>query len=135
MATGVNKVILLGRLGKEPESQQFESGKKTSFPLATSEVYKDKNGNRQESTDWHNIVLWRGLAEIAEQYLHKGDLVYLEGKIKSRSYEDNGIKKYITEILGDNLVMLGKSSSNYSESVETKSMVAEDNNNNEEMPF
>lgn len=134
MSTGVNKVILLGRLGKDPETTQFEFGKKTTFTLATSEVYKDKNGNRQEVTDWHNIVLWRGLAEIAEQYLHKGDQVYLEGKIKSRSYEDNGLKKYITEIVVDNMTLLGKNNSSSQEAGESKSVSVSDQNDTP-LPF
>jgi single-strand DNA-binding protein len=109
MANGVNKVILIGNLGKDPETQTFESGvKKTSFPLATSEEYKDKEGNKIQQTEWHNIVLWRGLAEVAEKYLSKGNSVYIEGKIKTRSWEDkDGNKRYTTEIVGDNMTMLG----------------------------
>ncbi len=109
MANGVNKVILIGNLGKDPESQTFDSGvKKTSFPLATSEEYKDKEGNKVQQTEWHNIVLWRGLAEVAEKYLAKGNSVFIEGKIKTRSWEDkDGNKRYITEIVGDNMTMLG----------------------------
>lgn len=106
---GVNKVILVGNLGKDPEVLTFENGvKKAAFSLATTETYKDKDGNKVDQTEWHNIVLWRGLAEIAEKYLHKGSSIYVEGKIKTRSYELNGVKKYITEIYGDNFQMLGK---------------------------
>lgn len=97
--SGVNKVILVGHLGKDPEVRVFESGqRKVTFTLATSEYYKDKDGNRVQITDWHNIVCWRNLAENAERYLTKGKLIYLEGKIKTRSWEDNGVKKYFTEI-------------------------------------
>lgn len=105
----INKVILIGRLGKDPEVVNFESGtKKVSFPLATGESYTNKNGERIENTEWHNIVLWRRLAEIAEQYLTKGDPVYLEGKLRTRNYDDkDGNKRYITEIEVDNLSMLG----------------------------
>lgn len=106
---GINKVILIGNLGKDPEVKTLESGAKVAnFSLATSESYKGKDGQRVTQTEWHNIVLWRGLAEVAEQYLKKGNQVYIEGKIRSRSWEDkDGNKKYITEIQGDNLTMLG----------------------------
>lgn len=106
---GVNRVILLGNLGKDPEIMAFDNGvKKASFSLATSESYKNKEGNRVDQTEWHNIVLWRGLAEVAEKYLKKGNQVYIEGKIKTRSYEQDGVKKYVTEIFADNMTMLGK---------------------------
>lgn len=105
---GINKVILVGNLGRDPEIHTFSDGtKKASFSLATTESYKDREGKRVDQTEWHNIVLWRGLAEIAEKYLRKGDQIYLEGKIRRREYEDNGQKKYVYEILGDNMIMLG----------------------------
>jgi len=97
--SGVNKVILIGRLGRDPELRTFENGaKKASFSIATSEFYKDRDCNRVEQTDWHNIVCWRNFAEVAEKHLAKGKLIYLEGKLRTRSWEDNGIKKYTTEI-------------------------------------
>lgn len=106
--SGVNKVILLGRLGKDPEVKHLQSGQTVAnFSIATSESYKDKNGEKKETTEWHNIVLWRGLAEVAEKYLHKGDLVYIEGKLTTRSWEKDGVTRYVTEVLGSNLVMLG----------------------------
>lgn len=109
--SGINKVILIGRLGKDPEIRTFESGqKRASFSLATSETYKDKEGNRVENTEWHNIVCWRNLADIAEQYLFKGKLIYIEGKLKTRSWEDNGAKRYITEIEASTFTMLGSKS-------------------------
>jgi len=110
---GVNKVILVGNLGKDPEIKYFESGvAKASFSLATSESYMAKSGERVDTTEWHNIVLWRGLADIAEKYLKKGDPIYLEGKIRNRSWDDaDGNKKYITEIEGNNLVMLARKNS------------------------
>ncbi len=111
MARSVNKVILVGNLGKDPEVRHLESGAVVAnFSLATSDSYKDKNtGELITNTDWHNIVLWRGLAEIAEKYAKKGDKIYIEGKLKSRSYQDqDGVTKYITEVLGDNLVLLGR---------------------------
>ena len=109
MATGINKVILIGNLGKDPDIMRLESGvKKASFSLATTEVYKNKEGAKTEHTEWHNIVLWRGLAEVAENYLKKGNTVYIEGRIRRRGYEDKeGQKRSITEILGDTMTMLG----------------------------
>ena len=107
--SGVNKVILVGRLGKDPEVRHLESGAAVAnFSIATSETYKDKQGNKQETTEWHNIVLWRGLAEIAEKYLTKGNLVYIEGKLKTRNWQDkDGNTRYTTEVVGDNMTMLG----------------------------
>jgi single-strand DNA-binding protein len=106
---GVNKVILIGHLGKDPEMQTFEGGNMLcKFSLATSEVFKDKAGNKQEKTEWHNIVIWGALADVAQKYLRKGAPVYLEGKINNRSYDDkDGNKKYITEIRVENMQMLG----------------------------
>lgn len=106
---GVNRVILIGNLGREPEIRSFEGGvKKASFPLATTETYRNREGERTEHTEWHNLILWRGLAEIAEKYLHKGSSIYVEGRIRSRSWDDpNGQKKYITEVEVLNMVMLG----------------------------
>jgi len=105
----INKVILIGNLGKDPEVRHLEGGVAVArFPLATSETFKDKNGERQERTEWHNIVLWRGLAEVSEKYLRKGQSVYIEGKIRSNNYTDkDGIQRYSTEIVADNMTMLG----------------------------
>jgi len=105
---GVNKAILIGRLGKDPEVRHLEGGAAVAnFPIATSEVYRDRVTNeKKEQTEWHNIVLWRGLAEIAEKYLKKGDMVYVEGKLRTRSWERDGVTRYTTEIVGDNLTML-----------------------------
>ena len=106
--SGVNKVILVGRLGKDPEIRNLENGATVAnFSMATSESYKDKTtGDKKEITEWHNIVLWRGLADIAAKYLHKGDLVYIEGKLRTRSWEKEGVTRYSTEIIGDNMTML-----------------------------
>lgn len=125
---GVNKVILVGNLGKDPEVRHLENGATVAnFPIATTESYKDRNGNRQEQTEWHNIVLWRGLAEIAEKYLRKGNQVYIEGKLRSRSWEDKeGNTRYITEVIGENLTMLGgRSDSNDSPAAAKSSKPAE----------
>ncbi len=106
---GINKVILIGNLGKDPETFTVENGvKKVSFSLATTESYKDKDGNKIDQTEWHNVVLWRGLADVAEKYLSKGNQVYIEGKIKTRAWDDkDGNKRYTTEIYADNMTMLG----------------------------
>lgn len=110
---GLNKVTLIGNLGKDPEVQTLETGiVLAKFSLATSESYKDSEGVKQTQTEWHTIIVWRSLAEVAGKYLRKGSTIYLEGKIKTRSYEDkDGNKKYVTEIIADNFIMLGKASS------------------------
>ena len=106
----VNKVILLGNVGKDPEVRYLDTGiAVATFPLATTDrAYTLANGTQvPERTEWHNLVLWRGLAETAEKYVHKGDKLYIEGKIRSRSYDDQtGAKRYITEIFVDNMEML-----------------------------
>ncbi len=116
----VNKVILVGNVGKDPEMRYFDNDvAKASFPLATSERgYTTSSGTQvPERTEWHNIVCWRGLAQIAEKYVQKGTLLYIEGKIRSRSYEDqNGIKRYITEVVADNLELLSRKAPSASES-------------------
>jgi single-strand DNA-binding protein len=106
----VNKVILVGNVGKDPETRYLdESTAITKFPMATSESYKNRSGERVTTTEWHNVVLWRGLAQVAEKYVKKGTQVYIEGRIKTRSYDDaDGNKKYITEIVGDQMQLLGR---------------------------
>ncbi|MFA4862459.1 MAG: single-stranded DNA-binding protein [Bacteroidales bacterium] len=106
---GVNRVILIGNLGKDPEIRSLEGGVKVAnFSLATTETYKGKNGEKVDQTEWHNVVLWRGLAEVAENYLKKGNSIYVEGKIRTRDWTDkDGNKRYTTEIIADNMVMLG----------------------------
>lgn len=106
---GLNKVCLIGHLGKDPEVKLLEKKMKVSrFSLATSESYKDANGKLKTNTDWHNIVMWGNLAEVSEKYLHKGNLVYLEGKLKQRNYESKtGDKKYVTEVVAEHIIMLG----------------------------
>jgi single-strand DNA-binding protein len=126
--SGVNKVILVGRLGKDPEVRNLENGATvTSFSMATSETYKDKTtGERKEITEWHNVVLWRGLAEVAGKYLHKGDQVYIEGKLRTRSWEKDNVTRYTTEIVGDNMTLLGSkpSGSGNSERVQAPAISA-----------
>jgi single-strand DNA-binding protein len=111
MNGSVNKVILIGNLGKDPEIKRLENGAViASFPLATSEIFTDKNtGEKREITDWHDIVLWRGLAEVAEKYIRKGTKVYVEGKLKKRSWQDKeGNNRYATEVVGDDLTILSR---------------------------
>ena len=113
---GVNKVILIGNLGKNPDVVAFQQDrndensnvvKKASFPLATTEYRKNKEGERVEQTEWHNVVCWRTLAEIAEKILRKGTQIYVEGKLQTRSWEDrDGNKRYITEVVADNFTVL-----------------------------
>lgn len=114
---GVNKVIILGRVGKDPEIRNLENGTSVAtFSVATSETWKDKTtGEKKEHTDWHNIVLWRGLADIAAKYVHKGDQIYIEGKMRTRSWEKDGITRYTTEIIGDQMNLLGGKPSDRSE--------------------
>jgi single-strand DNA-binding protein len=105
----INRVILVGNLGKDPEIRHLDGGVAVArFPIATSETYKDKTGNKVERTEWHNIVAWRGLAEVAEKYLKKGQSVYIEGKIRTNNYQDKeGVQRYSIEIVADNMTMLG----------------------------
>lgn len=108
----INKVILVGNVGKDPEVRYLDSGVAVAnFPFATSETYKNKNGEKVTTTEWHNIVLWRGLAEVVEKYVTKGSQLYLEGKIRTRSWDDrDGNKRYTTEIVADTMQMLGRRS-------------------------
>lgn len=111
MSNSVNKVILVGRLGVDPEVKTFENGVKLCrFSLATSETFKGKDGEKSEHTEWHQIVLWRNLAGIGEMILSKGDLIYVEGRIRQRSWTDSESKqqKYSFEIVGDELHLLSR---------------------------
>ena len=105
----VNKVILIGHLGKDPEVRHLEGGTTVAnFTMATNEYYKDKQGTRVERTEWHNIAAWRGLAELAEKYLRKGQQVYVEGRIRTRQYQDKDNQtRYITEIVAEEISLLG----------------------------
>jgi single-strand DNA-binding protein len=107
---GVNRVMLIGNLGKDPDVQFLEGNIGVAkFSLATTETFKDRTGKLISQTEWHTVVLWRGLAELAQKYLHKGSLVYIEGRLRTRSWEDReGNKKFATEVVGDNLIMLDK---------------------------
>lgn len=107
---GVNRVMLIGNLGKDPDIQFLEGNIGVAkFPLATTETFKDRSGKLVSQTEWHTVVLWRGLAELAQKYLHKGSLVYIEGRLRTRSWEDkDNNRKFATEVVGDNLIMLDK---------------------------
>lgn len=107
---GVNRVMLIGNLGKDPDVQVLEGNIAVAkFPLATTETFKDRSGKLVSQTEWHTVVLWRGLAELAQKYLHKGSLVYIEGRLRTRSWDDKeGHRKFATEVVGDNLIMLDK---------------------------
>lgn len=107
---GVNRVQLIGNLGKDPHVDYLEGNIGVAkFPLATTETFKDKTGKLHQQTEWHNVVLWRGLADLSKKFLHKGSLVYIEGRLRTRTWEDKeGNKKYATEIVGDNMIMLDK---------------------------
>lgn len=102
--------MLIGNLGRDPDVQFLEGNIGVAkFPLATTETFKDRGGKLISQTEWHTVVLWRGLAELAQKYLHKGSLVYIEGRLRTRSWEDkDGNKKFATEVVGDNLIMLDK---------------------------
>lgn len=107
--SGINKVILIGNVGKNPETKTFENGtKKVNFTLATTEFYKDKDGTRKELTEWHNLVCWRALADFAEKYLTKGRKIYVEGKLHTRSWDDDKGKHYITEVYANTITLLDK---------------------------
>ena len=119
MAGTVNKVILIGNLGKDPEIRHLENGAVVAnFPIATSESYTDKNtGQKVENTDWHNIVVWRGLAGIVEKYVKKGQKIYVEGKLKTRSWQDkDGSTRYTTEVIADELTILSRNDNSSAQS-------------------
>ncbi|GET21367.1 single-stranded DNA-binding protein [Prolixibacter denitrificans] len=129
----INKVILVGNVGKDPEIRHLDNNVAVAnFPLATSETYTNKNGERITNTEWHNVVAWRGLAEVCEKYVQKGKQLYIEGKIRTRSYEQDGTKKYMTEIYADTLQMLGRKDDFQNDSAPDRSSatVSEPNGNN-----
>lgn len=111
--SGVNKVILIGNLGADPEVRHLQNDVTVAnFNLATSETYKDRQtGEKREVTEWHRVVVWRGLAEVVEKYVKKGSKVYVEGKLRTRKWEKDGIERYTTEIMADNLTMLDRPAS------------------------
>jgi single-strand DNA-binding protein len=136
MSKGLNKVMLIGHLGKDPELKYTEKGTAyCTFSVATTESYKDENGNKIDKTEWHNIVVWRKLAEICGQYLKKGSKIYCEGKLQTDSYEKDGVKKYSTRIVMTDMSMLDSKpkNDNVSESVNEK--VSKDESDKDDLPF
>lgn len=138
----INKVILVGNVGADPDVKVFSDAKVANFSLATSESYTDKQGAKQTITEWHRIVVWRGLAEVVERYVKKGSSLYIEGKIRTRTYDDaNGIKRYATEIIADTIKMLGRATGDSSQEhqaahtapVETPTV--ENYDGNDDLPF
>jgi single-strand DNA-binding protein len=109
---GLNKVTLIGHLGKDPEVLTLEKNIKVAkLTLATSETFKDDLGKKHTVTDWHNVVLWRSLADVVEKYCHKGSMIYLEGKLKTRSYKSkDGDMRYVTEVIAEEIILLDKKS-------------------------
>lgn len=132
---GINKAILVGHLGRDPEIRTLESGVKVaSFTIATTETYR-KDGEKVDQTEWHNIVAWRGLAEVIEKYLKKGHLVYIEGRIKTRSYEKDGQKKYITEIFADAMQMLNTKKESIDQVTSINPQTQNDPGPTDDLPF
>lgn len=129
---GVNKVILIGNLGKDPEIKYLEGNiARVNFSLATTESYKDKNGNRVDQTEWHTIVMWRSLAETAEKILKKGTQVYIEGKLQTRQWNDKeGNKRNTTEVVAESFVILQRRDQNQQNSGELN-----DNSGSGDLPF
>lgn len=107
---GINKVILVGNTGKEPEYKELADGTPVAkFAIATTESYRLKSGEMQTRTEWHTIIAWRGLATLVQQYVHKGSLIYTEGKLRNRQYEDKeGQKRYVTEVVAEQILLLDK---------------------------
>ncbi len=146
----VNKAILVGNVGKDPEVRYLEGGTSVaSFSLATSEVYKNKSGEKVTQTEWHNIVAWRHLAELAEKYITKGKQLYIEGRITNRTWDDkDGIKRYTTEIVANSIQMLGRKGDENNEGQGSKSVApksddtkatepefSEESNEEDDLPF
>lgn len=128
----VNKVILVGHLGNVPESRYTPAGSAVAnFNLATNETWRSSEGNNEEHTEWHRCILFGKLAERAKEYLQKGQMIYLEGRLRTRSWEDkDGVKRYTTEIIGDNFTMLGRKGNDMSSNDEIAS-----ENNDDDLPF
>jgi single-strand DNA-binding protein len=107
---GLNKIMLIGNVGQVPDLQTLEGNIKVAkMSVATTETYKDDKGQNHSHTEWHSVVLWRGLADLAEKYIHKGSLVHIEGKIRTRSYDDKqGIKRHVTEVIAEQVILLDK---------------------------
>lgn len=141
----LNKVMLIGNVGRDPDIRHLANNSSVArFPLATSEKFKTKSGDLQEQTEWHNIVCWRSLAELAEKYIHKGSKLYIEGRIRTNSWNDKntGEKKYATEIFADSIVLLDRAGDDRrgpereqpASSIKAEDIINAGNNNNADMP-
>lgn len=136
MAKGLNKVLLIGHLGKDPELKYTPNGTAVcNFSLASSDSYKGDDGNWVDRTEWHNIVVWRKLAEICGQYLKKGSKIYMEGKLTTESYEKDGTKKYITKVVMSDMVMLDKKDSAGSGAAEETTDSVKEESTEDDLPF
>ena len=136
----INKIILVGNVGKDVETKHFDDNQVSNFSLATSETYKDKNGEKQKQTEWHNVVLWGGLSKVTEKWVKKGDLIYIEGKIATRKWQDKeGNDRYTTEIVCSKLQMLGGKKETQDASRHPPALSPEDapnnNSNSDNVPF
>lgn len=137
----LNRATLIGNAGKDPEVRNVQGGAKVAqFTLATTEKYKDRNGEQKENTEWHNIVTWNKAAEFAEKYVKKGSSLYVEGKIRTRSYEINGEKKYLTEIIADRIQLLERREDRPAQSLQAEPMrghsdPASFTDDNDDIPF
>ena len=134
---GVNRAIILGNLGKDPEVRHLEGGRAVAnFSIATSETYKDKQGEKVTNTEWHNIVLWSPLAEIAEKYLKKGNQVYIEGKMTTRSYDDkDGVTRYISEVVGRDMTLLSGNNNQSADSANNSPIGETEEVEADDLPF
>ena len=135
MSRSINRATILGNVGKDPEYRTLENGAKVgSFSVATTETYKDKTGDKKEFTDWHNVVVWRGLAEICEKYLKKGNKIHVEGKLRTRSWDDqDGKKNYRTEIIAENIILLGAPAGHETPQAEADSF--QETEGDDDLPF
>jgi len=132
----INKVILIGNLGADPEVKTFDDGAKVATcSIATSESWKDKEGEKQEKTEWHRLVFWKGLAGVVEKFLKKGMPIYVEGKLQTRDYEKDGVKHFITEVVVRDMQMLGRKEDGQGGAVKPPMPPAENAPEDDDVPF
>ncbi|MDR0755119.1 MAG: single-stranded DNA-binding protein [Prevotellaceae bacterium] len=145
----LNKVMIIGNAGKDPEIRHLDNGVSVvSLPVATTERYKDRNGEIKEQTEWHNVVFWRQLAEFTEKYVRKGSQMFIEGRLRTRNWEDqSGNKKYVTEIVADNIRLLGKRPDNNNNNgtnnsvthqaadIKTEEIISDELSQDDDLPF
>ena len=131
----LNKITLIGHVGKEPEIKQVNDTKLATFSLATKETWKNKEGKKQEATEWHNIEVWGPLANVVENWVNKGDLLFISGKIKTDKYEKDGQDRYITKVVGRELIMLGSKGDNSPKKEVPKEKKDDSHEDVEDLPF